>query len=56
MSAGRSFHLGYSTITWGSTPELDKVFGTIADQKESLHASATNLGCRARCRRLRRIW
>ena len=27
MSAGRSFHLGYSTITWGPTPELDKVFG-----------------------------
>ena len=31
MSAGRSFHLGYSTITWGPTPDLDKVFGTIAD-------------------------
>ena len=31
MSAERSFRLGYSTITWGPTPDLDKVFGTIAD-------------------------
>ena len=31
MSATRTFRLGYSTITWGGTPDLDKVLGTIAD-------------------------
>lgn len=31
MSAERSFRLGYSTITWGPTPDLDKVFGSMAD-------------------------
>ena len=30
MSEGRSFRLGYSTITWGPTPDLDRVLGTIA--------------------------
>ena len=31
MCAEQSFRLGYSTITWGPTPDLDRVFGTIAD-------------------------
>ena len=31
MSAERSFRLGYSTITWSPTPDLDKVLGTMAD-------------------------
>ena len=31
MNAERSFRLGYSTITWGPTPDLDKVLGTVAD-------------------------
>ena len=31
MGAERSFRLGYSTITWGPTPDLDRVLGTIAD-------------------------
>ena len=31
MSGERSFRLGYSTITWGATPDLDNVLGTIAD-------------------------
>lgn len=30
MSSTRSFHLGYSCITWGSTPNLDEVLGAIA--------------------------
>jgi len=31
MNSERLFHLGYSTITWGPTPDLDRVLGTIAD-------------------------
>lgn len=31
MSEEGSFRLGYSTITWGPAPDLDKVLGTIAD-------------------------
>ena len=30
MSAERTFRLGYSTITWGGTPDLERVIGTIA--------------------------
>ena len=30
MSATRSFRLAYSTITWGPTPDLDRVLRTIA--------------------------
>ena len=36
MCAEQSFRLGYSTITWGPTPDLDRVFGTIADVFTSL--------------------
>lgn len=31
MSGVRSFSLGYSCISWGVTPDLDEVLGTIAD-------------------------
>ena len=31
MNSECLFHLGYSTITWGPTPDLDRVLGTIAD-------------------------
>jgi inosose dehydratase len=30
MSTDRPFHLGYSVISWGETPDLDGVLGTIA--------------------------
>ena len=30
MSARRPFHLGYSVISWGETPDLDSVIGSIA--------------------------
>ena len=30
MSGTRSFRLGYSTITWGTTPDLDEALGAIA--------------------------
>src|ERR1035437_5819924 len=30
MSANRPFHLGYSVISWGETPDLDRVIETIA--------------------------
>ena len=32
MCAEQSFRLGYSTITWGPTPDLDRVFATIPDR------------------------
>lgn len=31
MSEARAFRLGYSTITWIPTPDLDRVLGTIAE-------------------------
>lgn len=31
MTAARSFSLGYSCISWGVTPNLEAVFGTIAE-------------------------
>ncbi len=31
MNGERAFRLGYSTITWVPTPDLDRVLGTIAD-------------------------
>jgi len=30
MNVARSFHLGYSVISWGETPDLDDVIGAIA--------------------------
>lgn len=31
MAGDRTFRLGYSSITWGPTPDLDLMLGTIAD-------------------------
>ncbi len=52
----RSFHLGYSTLTWGPTPDLDRVLGTIAaagwEGVEFIGLSFDWLGTTGRVRKL----
>lgn len=52
----RKFHLGYSTITWGGTPDLDRVLGTIAaagwEGVEFISVSLDWLGTPGRVRKL----
>lgn len=52
----RTFHLGYSTITWGATPDLDRVLGTIAaagwEGVEFISVSLDWLGTTGRVRKL----
>ena len=54
MSATRTFRLGSSTITWGGTPDLDEVLGTIADAGwEGAEFIGISLGWLGTPRRLR---
>ena len=53
MNSECLFHLGYSTITWGPTPDLDRVLGTIADAAGvALALSAAYMASWARCTHL----
>ncbi len=56
MSEGRTFRLGYNTLTWGATPDMDEMLGAISgagwEGVEFISASLDWLGTPSRVRKL----
>lgn len=57
MSTGRSFHLGYSIITWGGTPDLEEALGAISGAGwEGAEFTGVSLDWLGTPRRLREVF